>query len=253
MKKFILVALTLTTVAQAAPTVRTWVNPECANGGVCELKGMKLYLEKSNSRYAGTTMSAEIETTNKAALKDYAIVQYIDGCLFETNREGKIRMAQREFWGRRGSPFKHVGFELDSASDKDPIYWSNPEAGYDDLRGFFIPRNSYYATANPILTENYGAWAGKPKNLKENKIYVHDAPTPSGWDADTNLKVTARNSSLRFRTCLHKIDTVPAKVESPATQIQDAIVCMDWNSNFIYNFSTRKFEDKGDNIHAACR
>ena len=106
---------------------------------------------------------------------------------------------------------------------------------------------------NPILTASYGAWAGKEKNLKENKIYVHDAPTPSGWDTDDNLKVHARNSSLRFKTCLHRIDEVPAKVDSPATEIQDAIVCMSWDSNFIYNFTTRKFEDKGDAIHPVCK
>ena len=254
MKKLILVALALTSVAQAAPSVRTWTNPECATGS-CELKGMKLFIEKEiSSRYAGTTMSAEIETTDKSSLANYAIVQYIEGCLFETNREGtKVKMGLREFWGRRGQPFKHVGFELDSASDKDPIYWSNSFAGFDELRGFLVPRNSYYANANPILTESYGAWAGKPKNLKESKIWVHDAPTPSGWDTDENLKVLARNSSLRFKTCLHKIEDVPAKVDSPATQIEDAIVCMSWDSNFIYNFSTRKFEDKDESIHQACK
>lgn len=252
MKKFLFLTLAITSLSHAAPVVKTWVNPDCASGS-CELKGMKLFTEKYNTKFAGTDMAAEIETTDKSALAKYAFVQYIEGCIFETNREGKVRMAQREFWKRKGQPFKHVGFELDSASDKDPIYWSNSIAGFDELRGFFIPRNSFYANANPIVTENFGAWAGKEKNVKESKIYVSDAPTPATWTTDENLRVVARNSSLRFKMCVHRIEDVPATVESPATQIENPIVCMDWNSNFIYNFATRKFEDKGDVIHPACK
>lgn len=241
-------------LASAAPSVKTWINPECATGD-CEIKAMRLFVEKMNSnRMAGTSVSAELEGVNKEVLKKYAFVQYIQGCLFETDRAGKVRMASREFWARKGQPFKHVGFELDSASDRDPIYWSNSMAGYDDLRGFEVPRNSYYAYANPLLTDSWGAWAGKEKNLRENKLFIHDMPTPSAWDLnDQTMKVTARNSSLKFKICLHKIEDVPARVESPATEIPDAIVCMTWDSNFIYNFSTRKFEDKKDQIHPVCQ
>ncbi len=254
MKKLIIVALAFSSVAQAAPSVKSWVNPECATGS-CEVKGMKLYTQKiSGNRIAGMTAVGEIEATNKADLKKYSLVQYIEGCVFETDREGNIKMGTREFFGANGSPFKHVGFELDSASDKDPVYWSNPNAGYDELRGIEIPRNSMYSYANPLLTESWGAWAGKVKNLKENKIFISDTPTPSGWDLDEEtMKVSARISSLRFKICLHKTEDVPRTVESPATQIPGAIVCMSWDSNFNYNFATRKFEDKKDEIHPVCK
>ncbi len=255
MKTQIIIALALTsTIVSAAPSVKSWTNPECATGS-CEVKGMKIFTNKTNAnRLAGTTMVGEIETADKASLKKYALVQYIEGCVFETNKEGAIKMGTREFWGRKSAPFKHVGMQLDSASDRDPIYWSNVLAGWDDIRGFEIPRNSMYAYANPLITESWGSWAGKDSNLKENKIFVQDAPTMSGWDIDEeSLKVTARNSSLKFKICLHKIEDVPAEVESPSTNIENAIVCMSWDSNFIYNFSTRKFADKGDEIHPACK
>jgi hypothetical protein len=253
MKKFIFAALVFSPLAQAAPVVQTWVNPECANGS-CEVKAFRLYTQKfTATRMAGTQMAAEIETASPQALSKYAIVQYIQGCVFEIDQTGKTQMGFREFWGRQGQPFKHVGFELDSASDRDPIYWSNPLAGYDDLRGFEIPRNSFYANANPLVNENYGVWAGKITNLKENKIFVEDMPTASGWDADDQLKVSARNSSLKFKICLHKVEDVPSRVEKPATEIANAIVCMNWNSNLIYNFSTRKFDDKKDEIHQVCK
>ncbi len=255
MKNIIIAAIALSSsFAFAVPTVKTWVNPECASGS-CEVKGMKLFTEKGvAARLAGNSMTAEIEGASKSDLKKYAFVQYIKGCVFETDSQGTIKMGTREFWGYRTRPFKHVGFELDSASDRDPLYWSNANAGFDDLRGIFIPRNSYYVYANPLLTEAYGSWAGKISNLKENKIFIQDAPTVSGWDInDETMKVTARNASLNFKVCLHKIEDVPATVESPATEIPGAIVCMSWDSNFIYNFSTRKFDDKKDQIHQACK
>lgn len=255
MKSTIIIALALTSsIAGAAPTVKSWTNPECATGS-CEVKGMKIFLEKTVvARLAGTSMVGEIETNNKADLSKYAFVQYIEGCLFETTKDGTIRMGTREYWGKRGVPFKHIGMNLDSASDRDPIYWSNTLAGWDDLRGFEIPRNSMYSHSNPFLTENLGAWAGKVTNLKENKIFVQDVPTMSGWDLDEEtMKVNARNSSLKFKICLHKISDIPAEVELSNTEIADPIVCMSWDSNFIYNFSTRKFVDNKDSIHPVCK
>lgn len=256
MKTLIIAALAFSSIsAFAAPTVKTWLNPECANGAECELKAMRLYLDKTPAnRMAGTTMVAEIETANKSQIKKYAIIQYIQGCLYETDSKGNVKMANREFWGKRSVPFKHVGWELDSASDRDPLYWSNPNFGDDDLRGFFIPRNSYYSNGNPFLTENWGSWAGKVSNLKENKVFIQDMPTPTAWDLnEETMKVSARISSLKFKVCVHKIDDVPATVESPATEIPGAIVCMNWDSNFNYNFATRKFEDKKEEISAVCK
>ena len=255
MKNTIIIALALTsTFASAAPAVKSWTNPECATGP-CEVKGMKIFLEKTNAgRLAGTTMVGEIETVNKADLKKYALVQYIEGCVYETRRDGFLRMGTREYWGKKSAPFKHVGMNLDSASDRDPIYWSNHLAGWDDIRGFEISRNSMYSYANPLLTESWGAWAGKVTNLKENKIFVQDAPTMSGWDLDEEtMKVTARNSSLKFKICLHKISDIPAEVELPNTEIENPIVCMNWDSNFLYNFATRKFVDNKEAIDPICK
>ncbi len=256
MKIIIAIALlNISAIAVAAPAVKSWSNPECATGN-CELKGMKLYIESFNGKYriAGNSISAEIETTDKESMNKYAFVQYIEGCVFETNLAGNIRMGTREYWGRQGSPFKHVGMQLDSASDKDPIYWSNPRASYDELRGFEIPRNSFYQIGTEMLKQKTGSWAGKVSNLKNGpKIYADDMPTPSGWDLDeTTMKVTARQSSLRFKICVHKIEDVPARVDSPSTVIPGAIHCMDWDSNYIYNFQTRKFDDKKSELHPVC-
>lgn len=253
MKNLMMIGLLLgSQVAFAAPTVKTWINPECGTGP-CEVKSMKLYVDKYISvkdQLAGNSMAAEIETTDKSQLKKYAFVQYLKGCLFETSNLGDVRMATREFFGKKGVPFKHTSFELDSASDTDPLYWSNDAAGYDELRGFEIPRNSYYVNDNPALVENYGSWAGKLSNLKSNKIYASDMPTPSSWD-ERNGIIIARIASLDFKICLHKIEDVPATVDSPKTQIGKAIVCMDWSSNYQFNFAKKTFSEK-TTLHPAC-
>lgn len=249
----ILLFFLMSKVAYAAPSVKTWINPDCANGD-CEVKSMKLYVEKNNSvRYklAYNQMAAEIETTKPEHLAKYAFVQYIKGCYVQISNLGEIRMGSREFWGRKGAPFLHKTFELDSASDKDPIYWSNNNAGYDYIRGFEIPRNSYYVNDNPVLTESYGSFAGKIKNLKSNKIYASDMPSPSSWQEENGI-ITANTSSLEFQICLHKIADVPVTVEKPATIIPDPIVCMDWSSNYQFNFRKKTWEEKTA-LHPACK
>lgn len=254
MKKLIVLSLLVSSqIGVAAPIIKTWNNPECATGE-CEVKSMKIYIDKlvsAKDRMAGNAVAAEIETTSKEHLKKYAFVQYIRGCLFETSNLGEVRMATREFFGKQGQPFLHKGWELDSASDKDPIYWSNTQAGYDDLRGFEIPRNSYYVNANPSLVENYNSWAGKIKNLKENKIWISDLPTMSYWEEKMGV-ITARTASLQFKICLHRISDVPATVADPKTVIGDALTCMDWNSSYQMNFSKKTFEEKAT-LHSACQ
>lgn len=253
MKNLMMLGLVLSSqIALAAPTVKTWINPECATGA-CEVKAMRLYVDKWNSakdQMAGNSMVVEIETTSMSHVKKYATVQYIQGCLFQTSNLGDVRMASREFFGKQNQPFKHVGWELDSASDKDPIYWSNDTAGYDEMRGFFIPRNSYYQNGNSMLNESANTWAGKITNLKANKIYAEDFPTPSAWEEKNGI-VTARVASLNFKICLHKIDNVPATVDSPKTQIGDAITCMEWSSNYQMDFKKKTFVEKSG-LHPAC-
>jgi hypothetical protein len=253
MKKLIMIGLILSSqVSFAAPTVKSWINPECATGN-CEVKAMRLYVDKWNStkdQMAGNSMAVEIETSSMSHVKKYAVVQYIQGCLFQTSNLGDIRMASREFFGKQGQPFKHVGWELDSASDKDPIYWSNDTAGFDEMRGFFIPRNSYYQNANSILTESANTWAGKISNLRENKIFASDFPTPSAWEEKNGI-VSARIASLNFKICLHKVEDVPESVESPKTNIGAAMTCMEWSSNYQMDFKKKTFVEK-TGLHPAC-
>ncbi len=244
-----LASLVTLTLAHAAPPVSTttWINPECASGN-CEVKGMKIFIQKNNSRQqAGNFMGAEFETTNPDAMKKYGFVQYIQGCVYDITPDGKVRIGTRDFFGRNGQTFNHKNWEVDSGPDADPLYSSNALAGFDNIRGFEIPRNSKYMIKNPIVTESYVNWAGKKNNIMDNKLYVADLPSMTTFDISTDAKITARNASLKFKICLHKIEDVPKRMEAPGYEVDGAIKCMEWSSNYMYNFTTRKMIEQKEN------
>lgn len=238
--------------ALAAPVVTSWTNPECATGN-CEVKGMKIFVDNMSDRaFRGNNASIEIETSKPEFLSKYAIVQYIKGCHYETSTKGGVKMSRRSILGKQNQPFLHKDWEIDSADDVDPIFWSNDAAGYDDLRGFEVPRNSGYAYANPILTDNWGSWAGKIKNLKSNKIYMYDMPTPAKWAMNPDLSQAITVSSLKFKACIYEISKVPREATSAQVQYPDPINCMEWSSNFNYDVKTRKFVEQKE-ISEVCR
>ncbi len=247
MKTFMLALIALSAQSVlAAPEVKTWVNPACARGGACEVKSVKLILTKTlQADYAGRSLVAELETTTPAQLKKYAFVQYIRGCLFTANAQGPIKMGTREFLTRSGQPFKHVGWEIDSASDVDPIYWSTLNPGWDELRGFEITRNANYSYTDPNNGKDPERWAGKTSNITgRSRLYVADGPSPSMSGGTTNGQPSVTNSSLEFRICLHEISKIPKALETPGTLVADPIVCMDWASNFTYDFAARRFKER---------
>ena len=244
--------LVLAQSAFAAPIVTSWTNPECATGS-CEVKGLKLFIDKVAAKtFSANSVSAEIETTEAKHLTKYGIVQYIKGCHYSKTPQGFVRYSIRNSLAK-SVPFIHKDWEVDSGDDVDPLYWSNDAAGFDDLRGYFVPRNSGYAYANPALTDNWGSWAGKMKNLKANKIYITDMPTPSTWSISADLTQTAVISSLKFRTCVYEISKIPTAISDAKVVFDGAIGCLEWSSNYEYDFAKRKFVDMGKEISEVCR
>lgn len=238
--------------AEPAPTITAWKNPECLSGN-CEVKGMKMFIRKyRDTSMGGAYMTAEMETASKDLLKKYAFVQYIEGCVFEENSKGETRLAYRENLGKKGQPFKHIGPEIDSGPDADPIYWSEPKAGFDELRGIQIYRHSGYATKNPMTNNDFGTWASKDKNLESAKLYVSDMPTWTHFTKDVNFSWTARNSSLKFKICLHKIADIPEKTVDGKLTVPNPIHCMEWASNYVYNKRTSRITEMKE-IHPYCK
>lgn len=253
MKKNILILGALALLSQTASavvTTRTWINPECATGD-CDVKAMRIHIDKGNNgKVAANSVIGEMETKDKDTLKKYAFVQYIKGCNYEENSAGKRRFRVRTFFQKAGVPFIHKTFEIDTATDRDPIYWSNPFAGFDEIRGFEVPRHSGYYTGHPEK-ETFGSWAGKDKNLTQNKLFVEDAPSASILSFVDN-KLVAANASLDFKICIYEVSKLPKIETNPATYYPEPVNCMDWSSNYIYNFKKKTFEEKTE-ISDACK
>jgi hypothetical protein len=254
MKNLTLLALGLITFqsAFAASVVTSWTNPDCATGQ-CEVKGLKLFVDKLVDRtFTGNMVSVELETSSRDLLTKYGIVQYIKGCQYSLTSKGEVKMSYRSLLGKNNVPFLHKDWEVDSADDNDPVFWSNPAAGYDDLRGFEVPRNSSYAYANPAITESYGPWGGKPSNLKESKIFVSDQPSPATWKLNPDLTQVVNVTSLQFKTCIYEMSKVPNEIADAKINFPDPVKCLEWSSNFSYDFAKRKFVEQKE-ISSVCR
>lgn len=245
MKAYILLALATSPLYGApVPPSQTWVNPACAKGP-CELKGMKLFIQKSLSKNLGQTkMTAEFSTSTPGALGNYAFVQYIRGCFYEVNAEGKRKIGTRTFFEKQFSNFRHSVWELDSESDTDPVYWSQPGHGFDPLRGKVLPRNYGYSFGNSLAGEKASFWAGRDRNLLGNRLYAGDSPTETYANFLPNGSWSGKVSSLEFKICLHEAQKVPLSVDSPSTMIPDPITCMSWTSNYGVNTVSKRVVEK---------
>lgn len=229
--------------------VKTWTNPDCANGS-CEIKSIKLYLDKHLSRDLGMQkMVAEFTASSPELVGKYAFVQYIRGCIFDSNAQGPIRYASRTYIGQTGQRFLHPEWQIDNVT-LDPIYFSTRNPGYDPIRGFEIPRNANYMVVDPKDGDEV-RWGGKLSNIVDNRLFVFDQPSP-GSLGNMNGKPKATNTSLEFKTCLYAISDIPKKVENPSVEYPNPVACLEWNSRFHYNFSTRRFAESST-IHPYCR
>lgn len=247
MKRLSLVLMILSVSAYGQTT--EWVNPACAQGA-CEVRKVSLKLVSSVSKdSAGTSMVAQFETTEPEQLRKYAFVQYLKGCMFESKVSGPTELMSRQYFGRAMQPFVHHGWEVDSGPDVDPIYWSTLNPGWDELRGFEIPRNANYMSSEPTSSQ-YG-WAGKVSNLKGRGLFISDDPTRSSLSTNGQGEKIAKNSSLQFRLCLLEIKQIPVEV-TPQTILPDPIVCFDWKSNYVYDFSLKRFSARSG-LHPFCR
>jgi hypothetical protein len=234
-----------------AETNASWINPECESGE-CEVKAFRLSVTKiSDAKMAGNSMVAEIETSKPEYLKKYAVVQFIKGCAYMTNAKGDVKFQIRSSLNKPGTPFVHKDFEIDSGYDADPVYNSSLQSGVDELRGFEIPRNAAYLNLDPNKSESARAWAGKEKNLLSSSIYVDDMPTLSNW-AIKEGKLIVHNTSLQFKTCLYEVSKLPKKVAAVDEALSEPITCLDWSSNFLFDFKMRSFRESKE-ISPVCR
>lgn len=202
------------------------------------------------------------ETSSPDCLKDYGVVQYIRGCIYDITYDLKSGKTEKYFGHVRTSRgktivFKHPVWEVDTV-DIDPLYasYSEPDANMANRFNW-----NKYPKTDKILTNTleskkewetfffYSKYRGYMMDApaSQKRIMMTDLPTGSDYRPNAyNNKDAITISSLEFKTCLYKTKDIPM-TGSPASFNEPVenggpIVCFDWSDKTKPNFAKKSLE-----------
>lgn len=237
-------------ISQAVPEpipLRTdiveFTNENCERTQSCDLKKVSFRKEDYKiwiiDRYHyGTETYSKFETERPDQLENYAFVQFMRGCQFETEKmpgnriEKRIVMAVESF--DQVLRFKFPTWIIDSV-DVDPVYNSSLISEYGTRHHMY----RWNRTPNSFKkdTEEYFGLR-RPENASH--LYVKDLPG-SAFKSDDNKRY--QNISLEFKTCLYKTRDIPEVSTRNAVELGvDPLFCYEWMSTPTYNFTSRAWE-----------
>lgn len=217
-----------------------FLNPYCERTLTCDLKGVFITLEQykvfiEDSWSYGTRMIAEYETSRLESLEKYAFVNFIRGCMFDSEKSasGEIKKNFGFFVGQFDSrqTFCFPDWVIDSL-DRDPAYSSDAELG----RHYFYNWNSVPDSYDK-KTEK---WYGEERPVRPS-LYIKDHPGGAFLFAGRAI-----NTSLKLKTCLFKASEIPKSTFPENINFAEPIYCADWQSSYIYNFDLGVFETKSE-------
>ncbi len=212
-------------------------NTACTLTDSCDLKSFRLYVEDATitslsfgTNYA-TSAFMSYQTAAPEQLENYAVVQFIRGCQFDSEDSGKISLSySREFFGQMVN-YKHPTWVIDSV-DLDPMYNSDVRPNtnrhglyrWNTIPGSFAKESEkFYLEQTPALP----------------LLYVKYRPGSAFYDHGFK---EAKNLSLQFKICIFKTTDIPLVSTPEGLTWDKAIHCFDWYSSFIYNHQLQKFE-----------
>lgn len=221
-------------------------NTNCAATDSCDLVEFRvqsydyhvIFADQSPSH--GTSAFMSYTTKSIDDLENYAIVQQIKGCIFDSgqNYDGEIIKSSnyvRDLFGK-SVDYKHPEWTIDSI-DLDPMYNNSvPSLRHGSYR-WNTAKNSYSKDTEKVYAKE------RPTSPT---LYVSDLPGTAF--ADNN---EAKNISLEFRTCIYKTGKIPLVATPGDVNFSEPIACIPWKSSFIYNHKAKKFEAK-DEIDSFC-
>lgn len=222
---------------------QTFNNADCAKTNSCDLKDFVVKQEDYEAKYPndhidafGTRMWALYDTSSVGALENYGIAQFIQGCQYGSKLvDGKVVNSRDISIEHYGSvvPFYFPNEVIDGFVP-DPLDWGDdPNAS---SRQFFY-LNKYVGSQEPQQNDYYGFQ--KPTTPR---LYLRDMPGVAMLHDDGS----ATNLSLQFRLCLYKAADVPKNVPDTDLNFAAPLQCFGWNSAFVYNFDTKKFDQPSD-------
>lgn len=220
-----------TAFADTVLETKKFDNSFCDLNDTCDLESFYVKTISTLKNEQGQTyMSSGFKTTSNQALKNYAIVQFHQGCMYHDT--SPIKFLNRTYMGIDGVPFVHPEMAIDSAPDADPIYQSSPRGGQDDGFGYIYPRKEYYFIFEPQFNSRNAPQDSYMNHLGNNEVtQLHVSDVPTFADLNDN-----KIASLKFVTCLYKIKDIPAYIDDQTSlPLSNAIKCFDWNHNWKRN------------------
>ena len=223
------------------------------DGGFKDLGG-----SESESRFRMS--SALWETSDPSCIKNYGVVQYIKGCIYNINHDPKTGEKEEYFGLNRDSrgqtiDFVHKNWEVDSI-DIDPLYSSYDQADANDENRFNwnkVTKKPFSLNGTASGLKNAEAVFFNSKNydyvmnVKDTKqIFVVDIPSGSDYDRKGALGIEwITRSSLEFKTCLYNTKDIPKTGDPKDFTVSESeggpIVCFEWSDKTKVDFENKTF------------
>jgi hypothetical protein len=177
-----------------------------------------------------------IDAEKPENIENFAMVQFIRGCVFEATLTANGRVEKeiavyRHHFGLL-VPFQHKDWVVD-IDNQDPLYSSYEESGrwallrWNKNPADLTPESAtYYANAHP----------------RHGTTFLTDLPAPAVLRTDSGDK-RAQGVSLEFKSCLFRVEDVPVKLADPRAlniDLTKALWCADWDHKFAWDFKKQK-------------
>lgn len=230
------------TVIREKPLVQKFNNSNCGQTSSCDLVEFKLETNEYKVIFSGsapafgTDIKMSYRTKKVSQLEDFAIVQFIKGCKFNSYKkpDGKVERyfgITRDFFGDR-ERFQHKEWVIDSI-DKDPMYNNfDGSSRHGAYRSKIQGKDVYFFQKKPV----------------EPELFVTDLPGTASMESPDDI---ATNTSLIFKSCIFKTRDIPLETIFNDLSFAEPIKCFEWSSSYIYNHDLNKFESKKE-IHSFC-
>lgn len=193
-----------------------------------------------------TRMLVGMVTKSVPALTRYLFVQFTMGCMWFSSLDENLQLdtefgVLRDYLGILFIQHVFPRWVVDT-NDTDPAYATHPSE---------VNRHYFLQSADAIPT-----WIPD----RQGKLYGEELPTiPFGYVTDTPGPAyyspehkTAVNMSLEFKTCLFKTIDVPLITNGVDVDINNAVVCFNWDSKAVFSHRDLVFKSpKG--VHNECK
>jgi hypothetical protein len=219
----------------------------------------------------GSMMAAAVETSDPSCLKEYGIVQYVRGCLYNVRYSRADNRITKKYFGvvreQRGKtvPFVYSDWDVDTV-DADPLY--NSTEGSTDaptrLDRYRYPKRGLALAADSGSLRSDSSVYFDPKNhgflgdgkTGANRYFVTDIPTFADWNPDAGAgEEEWVNASLEFETCVYRVKDVPVagNPRPPGTpeSAGGPVACFSWDHKQVFDPASRSFK-RGIGVDAAC-